>query len=53
MTPAESARTEPVTAAYAAALDAADPLARFRKRFVGAEDDLSYLEATRSGAPCG
>jgi len=51
MTPAESARTEPVTAAHAAALDAADPLARFRKRFVGAEDDLSYLDGNSLGRP--
>ena len=35
----------------AARLDAADPLARFRDRFVGAETDLVYFDGNSLGRP--
>lgn len=35
----------------AAALDAADPLAHFRERFVGAESDLVYFDGNSLGRP--
>ena len=35
----------------AAQLDAADPLARFRERFVGAEADLVYFDGNSLGRP--
>ncbi len=35
----------------AAALDAADPLARFRDRFVGADSDLVYFDGNSLGRP--
>ena len=35
----------------AASLDAADPLARYRRRFVGAETDLVYFDGNSLGRP--
>ena len=43
--------TDPTTQEYAAALDAADPLAPFRERFVGAETDLVYFDGNSLGPP--
>ena len=39
------------TAGHALALDAADPLAHFRDRFVGAETELCYLDGNSLGRP--
>jgi kynureninase len=39
------------TSTSAAALDAADPLARFRERFVGAGSDLVYFDGNSLGRP--
>ena len=41
--------TVPTDAAYAQALDAADPLAHFRTRFVAADPDLIYLDGNSLG----
>lgn len=43
--------TDPTTQEYAAALDAADPLASYRDRFVGAETDLVYFDGNSLGRP--
>ena len=41
--------TVPTDAAYARTLDAADPLAHFRTRFVSADPDLIYLDGNSLG----
>ncbi len=41
--------TVPTDAAYAAKLDAQDPLARFRERFVIADSDLVYMDGNSLG----
>lgn len=43
--------TDPTTVEYAAALDAADPLAHLRERFVGAEAALVYFDGNSLGRP--
>lgn len=45
------AATDPTTQDYAAALDAADPLAHHRDRFVGADTDLVYFDGNSLGRP--
>jgi kynureninase len=42
---------DPTTPDYAAALDAADPLAHHRDRFVGADTDLVYFDGNSLGRP--
>lgn len=41
--------TTPIDAAYAAQLDAQDPLAQFRERFVIADSDLIYMDGNSLG----
>ena len=42
---------DPTTPDYAAELDAADPLAHHRGRFVGADTDLVYFDGNSLGRP--
>ena len=43
--------SDPTDPAYAARLDAADPLASYRSRFVGAETPLVYFDGNSLGRP--